>query len=101
MINATKNQSKPGWLCYCHLFAPDTVTEKYKLLLEALMEEHNVDLEKIKCEGKLKLSDSKTDKNSVYYKPETVAKCIEFGSALSQEMILRRKPIRKKTVCQK
>ena len=55
------------------------------------MEEHRVDLDKIRNEGILKLSDSKTDKKSVFYEPETMAECIEFGSMLSREMILRRK----------
>ena len=54
-----KSVRRPGWLCYCHSFATSTETEKYKLLLDALMEEHRVDLDKIRNEGILKLSDSK------------------------------------------
>ena len=62
-----KAVSRPGWKCYCHPFASTSETEKYTSLLTELMEEHQVDLDKIIKDRKLIFIDSKTDKNSIFY----------------------------------
>ena len=92
-------QTRHDWECYCQPFCSKEVTARYQAALDELLSTWNLDMEKVRNEGTLKLG-LEHDNKSVNFVPSTVEESTNFTRLLIKEMRLRGRSTLRKDLAQ-